>query len=155
MGDLVYWKEVGSRYPDLLANFHELAEHRIEPITIGGIGAGRVEITHVMELWLPWLLNGRPTKLVIGLGQDMPLTLLIGLPFFIASKVVMDLDNQTCFSKVFNVTWKLRLKVPVKKTVRTMDNAESSANRLILSTAVVSPSPRKRIWWEEDMNIVA
>ena len=93
--------------------------------------------------------NGRPTKFVIGLGDNMPLTLLIGLPFFIASKIVMDVDNQTCFSKIFNVTWKLKLKVPAKKTVRTMDNAESSANRLVLSTSIISPSPRKRIRWND------
>jgi hypothetical protein len=161
MGDLAYWKEVAVRAPALIAHFQELSTYQEKPISIGGVGAGKVEITHIMGLWLPWQVGTRESKLVIGLGENMPVTLLIGLPFQIAAQCVVDIGNQTCTSNVFGTTWKLTLKMPHKKSVRVLDQASSTGlKRLALPTQeipessikmnateqamVVSPSPAKR-----------
>ena len=129
MGDLTYWKEVAARLPNLIAHFEELATYQEKPIAIGGVGAGKVVITHVMGLWLPWMIGKDDTKLVIGLGDNMPMTLLIGLPFIIATQAVIDVGNATCHSKVLNSTWKLHLKRPQRKDVRTLDAVMSSGRR--------------------------
>jgi hypothetical protein len=121
MGDLVYWREVASRCPHLIAQFKELSDHQEKPISIGGVGAGKVEITHIMGIWLLWLVGDKESKLVIRLGENMPVTLLIGLPFQIATQCVMDIGQLKCHSVVFDSTWKLTLKVPHKKTIRSLD----------------------------------
>ena len=153
MGDLAYWKVVAERFPDIQANFHVLEEHSIRPISIGGIGAGRVEITHLMEIWLPWVIGGIQAKCVIGLGDNMPLTLLLGLPFIQASKCNVDVDNLMVHSRVFNADWKLTMKIPHKKTIRALDVAESSPGRTILfaNQNAVSPTPTKRARFSEDL----
>ena len=130
MGDLAYWSEVATRFPEKIAHFEELSVYQEKPINIGGVGAGKVQITHVMGLWLPWIIGTDETKLVVGLGDNMPVTLLVGLPFLLAAQVTLDLSNMKCHSKVFNATWKLDLKRPQRKDMRTLDAAVSSGKRL-------------------------
>jgi hypothetical protein len=48
MGDLVYWQEVAGGCPHLISQFKELSNHQEKPISIGGVGAGKVEITHII-----------------------------------------------------------------------------------------------------------
>ena len=98
MGDIEYWQEVAKRKPELISHFQELSKHQEKPISIGGVGAGRVMITHVMGLWLPWKIGTQETKLVIGLGENMPMTLLISLPFQIAAQCSIDIGNLKCHS---------------------------------------------------------
>jgi hypothetical protein len=152
MGDLIYWREVASRCPHLIAQFEELSNHQEKPISIGGVGAGKVEITHIMGIWLPWLVGNKDSKLVIGLGENMPVTLLIGLPFQIATQCVMDIGQLKCHSVVFDTTWKLTLKVPHKKTIRSLDAfVDSPAKRMALTT---SATPSKKIRWQ-DLEVVS
>ena len=152
MGDLIYWREVAARCPHLVAQFEELSDHQEKPISIGGVGAGKVEITHLLGLWLPWMVGNQDSKLVIGLGANMPVTLLIGLPFQIATQCVMDIGQLKCHSVVFNATWKLTLKVPHKKTVRVLDAAVASPNKRMALTTSVTPS--KKVRWE-DLEVVS
>jgi hypothetical protein len=152
MGEMFYWQEVASRCPHLIAQFEELSEHQEKPISIGGVGAGKVEITHIMGIWLLWLVGNKESKLVIGLGENMPVTLLIGLPFQIATQCVMDIGQLKCHSVVFNSTWKLILKVPHKKTIRSLDATVSSpGKRMALTT---SATPTKKIRWQ-DLEVVS
>ena len=82
----------------------------------------------------------------------MPVTLLIGLPFQIATQCVMDIGQLKCHSVVFNATWKLTLKVPHKKTVRVLDAAVASPNKRMALTTSVTPS--KKVRWE-DLEVVS
>ena len=43
-----------------------------------------------MGIWLPWQIGRDETKLVVGLGENMPMSLLIGLPFQVAAQCVID-----------------------------------------------------------------
>ena len=151
MGDLTYWLEVANKVPHIVASLDELSVYQEKPITIGGVGAGKVEITHVLALWLPGLFNGSPCKLVIGLGENMPVTLLIGLPFQIATQCVIDVANLRCHSSVFGMTWPLSMKMPFKKCLRSLDTSIaslSSSKRLALPLVPVSPSPAKKVKWD-------
>jgi hypothetical protein len=152
MGDLTYWREVAGGCPHLIAQFEELSDHQEKPISIGGVGAGKVEITHIMGIWLPWLVGDKDSKLVIGLGENMPVTLLIGLPFQIATQCVMDVGQLKCHSVVFNSTWKLTLKVPQKKTIHSLDATVSSPSKSLALTT--SASPTKKICWQ-DLEVVS
>ena len=129
MGDITYWQEVAKRHPQLVTHFEELTAHQEKPISIGGVGAGRVMITHVMGLWLPWMLGNDTTKLVVGLGENMPMTLLIGLPFQQSAQCVIDIGNGICHSAVFNTSWKLTHKRPTKKDVRMLDAAIAAGHQ--------------------------
>ncbi len=80
-------------------------------------------------------------KLIVGLGDGVPLTLLIGIPFQIAAKCVLDIDNLSCYSKTFDATWKLEMKVPHRKTLRSLDHAKSMGKRVTLVS--ISPLPHK------------
>jgi hypothetical protein len=151
MGDISYWSEVAKRMPHLIAHYEELTQHQEKPISIGGVGAGKVMITHVMGVWLPWAIGKDDTKLVIGLGENMPMTLLIGLPFQVAAQCVIDIGNLTCHSATFNTTWKLTLKRPQRKDIRCLDAVMSSGKRQAFPTvaSVVTPEPKKVKWdWE-------
>jgi hypothetical protein len=152
MGDLVYWREVASCSPGLIAQFEELSDHQEKPISIGGVGAGKVEITHIMGIWLPWMVRDKDSKLIIGLGENMPVTLLIGLPFQIATQCVLDIGQLKCHSVVFDSTGKLTLKVPHKKTICSLDATVSSpGKRLALTT---SATPTKKLRWQ-DLKVVS
>ena len=147
MGDIEYWTEVSKRRPDIISHYEELSQHQEKPISIGGVGAGKVLITHVMGVWLPWMIGNEETKLVIGLGENMPMTLLIGLPFQVSAQCLIDIGNLKCHSVTFNATWKLTLKTPQRKDIRTLDAAMAGGKRHAFH-AQVSPSPVKKIRWD-------
>ena len=139
--------------PKLIAHFDELSQHQEKPISISGVGAGSVKITHVMGLWLPWMIGRDETKLVVGLGENMPMTLLIGLHFQVAAQCTIDIGNLKCHSSTFSTTWKLTLKSPQKRDLRSLDAAMSSGKRLAFPTTtavpLVSPSPpAKKVKWD-------
>ena len=121
LGHYPYFAKVASMHPDIVAATYELRERHMEPIRIGGIG-GRIEITHVMEMWMPYIMKGHATKISIGLSEDLPITCIIGLPFIIATKVVLDADAQTAYSKLFNCTWPTSMKPPHLKPLETLDH---------------------------------
>ena len=81
--------------------------------------------------------------------MNMPVTLLIGLPFQIATQCVMDIGNLKCHLNVLGATWKLTMKVPHKKTIRGLDGVVSSpGKRMALTVQAVSPSPNKKVKWD-------
>ena len=143
--------------PAIVAHFDELEEHQEKPISIGGVGAGKVMITHVLGLWLPWMLGRDETKLVIGLGDHMPVNLLIGLPCQVTTQCVIDIGNLKCHLNVFNATWKITLKVPHKKHVHGLDAVMSAGKRSAFPALqhelvpAVSPSPNKRVHWDWEL----
>ena len=111
------------------------------PITIGRVGAGKVMITHVIGIWLPWTIGRDETKLIVGLGGNMSRTLLIRLPFQIAARCKIDIGNLTCHSVTFNATWKMTLKKPLKKDTRMPDTVVSSGKCHSLSAMPITLSP--------------
>jgi hypothetical protein len=152
MADEAYFLALAAKYPELIQNVQRLEDYQERNIVIGGVGQGKVEITTIMSIHLPWQVNGQETRLVIGLAKNMPVTLLIGLPFFIAAQCTLDIANQRCVSNVFNTTWPLTFKIPFKKTVRELDQAAGSGvGRLALAASsdlevidVDEEPPRKR-----------
>ncbi len=80
----------------------------------------------------------------------MPMTLLIGLPFQVAAQCLIDIGNLKCHSVTFNATWKLTLKTPQKKDIRTLDAIMAGGKRHAFHSKV-SPSPIKKIRWDWDV----
>ena len=150
MGDFDYWYQVVLRYSSIVAHFDELEQKSLKPIAIGGVGAGQVFITHILALWLPWKIGNRDTKLVIGLGKNMPVTLLIGLPFLITAQATIDLAELRLYSKVFNTTWRLTLKRPFKKDERSLDAIMSTGKRPTFPAGpmLLPAHPNKQPKWD-------
>ena len=153
MGELAYWRRVTQEFPTIVAAFEELATHEEQPITIGGVGAGTVKITHILKLHLPWKLGKDNTELVIGLGDHMPMTLLFGLPFLVAAQCVMDIGNLTCYSRTFDATWKLKLKRPSVKDARSLDAIVSAGRKAFpsMDSAFNLPAPAKKVKFTWDV----
>ena len=111
---------------------------------------------------------------MVGLGENMPMTLLIGLPFQQLAHCVIDIGNKVCHSSVFNTSWKLMFKRPSKRDIRMLDAssaaghhnafpaaaklapfAEESAFHVVTdcvaaaaAAQVISPSPAKKLRWD-------
>ena len=148
MGDIlvVYWDEVTKRHPETVHQYEKLEDHRIEPIKIGGVGAGCVVITHIVCFRMPWTVEGKPTFLTIGLGDAMPLTLIIGFPFHTATDLVVDHGNNRCYSPKLGQHWVTTVKAPCKKTLRSLGStANSPGKRHALTTLpALEDHPNKR-----------
>ena len=145
MGDRIYWEAAAERYPELLVDYVKLEEEQMANIRIGGVGAGSVEITHLMTFKLPWIVDNKTTKITIGLGDAMPVTFIIGLPFMMATKMVTDFDNFKCYSPVLNHTFKMNMVVPHKKTIMSLDVGAPGKRLALTSTTKPSPVKRARI----------
>jgi hypothetical protein len=68
-------------------------------IRIGGIGGGII-VTHLLELYMSYTINGQHTKIIFGLTENLPITAIIGLPFFVQAEGVIDLAEQRIVSQV-------------------------------------------------------
>ena len=122
------------------------------------------------------MLGNDETKLVVGLGENMPMTLLIGLPFQQSAHCVIDIGNKVCHSSVFNTSWKLTFKRPSKRDIRMLDASNAAGHQNAFPAAamaklaplvkqcafqvvtdcvaaaaaaqVISPSPAKKLRWD-------
>jgi hypothetical protein len=79
---------------------------------ISGVGQGAVIVTHIMEIHLPFVINGTQTKINIGLAENVPITLLYGLPFQTLAKMDIKFGTMTVFSPVFDATFRMAMKTP-------------------------------------------
>jgi hypothetical protein len=160
MGCYDYWMWVFEKHPEILKEVVELKEHRIENIRIGGVGDGRVEISHIAYVYIPYQSGGMNSTIAIGLGRRMPVTLLIGLTFIVGTKTVFDPDTLKCYSKVFDTNWKVVMKKPHLKNKWSLDNATMGTNPTVLNTSnsagMVTPSPNRKnsgnsVSWKDDL----
>jgi hypothetical protein len=114
LGHLPYFMELAKSYPDLVVDIHELQQYRLENINISGVGQGTIIIvTHIMEMHMPFVINGTQTKINIGLAENSPITLLYGLPFQTAAKMDIKFGPMTVFSPVFDATFRMIMKPPI------------------------------------------
>jgi hypothetical protein len=93
LGHLPYFMELAKSYPDLVVDTHELQQYLLENINISGVGQGAVIVTHIMEIHMPFVINGTQTKINIGLAENEPITLLYGLPFQTSAKMDPDIGK--------------------------------------------------------------
>jgi hypothetical protein len=57
----------------------------MEHIEIGGIG-GKIHIHHFVEFWMPYKVENNQTRIVFGLAEDLPISVIFGLLFYIGPK---------------------------------------------------------------------
>jgi hypothetical protein len=86
LGHLPYFMELAKSYPDLVMDVHELQQYRLENINISGVGQGAAVVSHIMEIYMPFIINGTQTKVNIDLAENAPITLFYGLPFQTSAK---------------------------------------------------------------------
>jgi hypothetical protein len=120
MGYRPYFLKIAEKYPDLIANHHVLNHAWDETVKIGGIG-GRIEITDILEMWMPYKYGGECTRLNIGLSDDLPITCIVGIPFATATKCVYDADENKVTSKLLGCTWKVTMKMAARKLTETLE----------------------------------
>mmetsp|Transcript_29893 Transcript_29893/g.49614 ORF Transcript_29893/g.49614 Transcript_29893/m.49614 type:complete len:821 (+) Transcript_29893:461-2923(+) len=129
IGHLDYFMQVAKVYPHLVGRIITLKDLRKEDITIGGIG-GRIAITHIMELQLPYCYgesgNSKHYHKAVGLTKDLPITFIIGLPFQKSCRAVIDHDADRVYSKLFNDHWDILPRVPTLKSLDSVCPSDTS-----------------------------
>jgi hypothetical protein len=132
LGWTPYFLKLADKHPQLVASIHKLEDKQMETIKIGGIG-GRIEVTHILEMWMPYVHNGKPTKINIGLSTGLPITCIFGLPFQIGTKSVIDLDVQRVDSKTLGCSWRLVMKPPHRRPLESLDHPVTTGKISLMS----------------------
>jgi hypothetical protein len=128
LGWLPYFQELARVAPHTVARFFSLKEKQMEDIRIGGIG-GHIVITHMIELWMPYILYNKRVKITIGLSNDLPINCILGTPFTIMAQLVYDAHAKTVHSKLLGVDWIVEMKKPSRKDVENiLENARRAWN---------------------------
>lgn len=118
-----YFMAMKKYFPQLVRAVHTLKQHRHADISINGIGGG-IEITDIMEIKLPYKSpKGHQACIAIGLAEETPITLIIGLPFIINTGCIMDYDKTICHSSVFNDDWRFTMKPAFRKHASEIEEA--------------------------------
>jgi hypothetical protein len=131
MGHRPYFLLLKEKYPHLIKNHVHLEESKYENIRIGGLNGG-IEITEMLEIWLPFADGDGNSSLTLGLSEDLPITTLFGLPFQIKAKLTIDLATPSAHSKVFRETFQMEMLKPERTPVKSLDY-KPAANRVFLS----------------------
>jgi hypothetical protein len=113
MGSLQYHSEILKTFPQLVAEFTELAEKRFESISIGGLQGG-VILTHMIRYHIPYTDRGEALSLTLGLTADFPLDTLFGVGFQIEAKMTIDLAARKVYSGLFQDSYTLEFKEPTR-----------------------------------------
>jgi hypothetical protein len=53
--------------------------------------------------------------IAVGLSPKLLITMIVGLPFIMNTKSIMDYDNECVYARVFQAKWKVALKTPFRK----------------------------------------
>jgi hypothetical protein len=72
-------------------------------------------IEKIMYIYMPYRHQGQWATIAVGLSDQLPITMIIGLPFILATKSEMDHDEEVVHAKLFKAKWKLTLKTPFCK----------------------------------------
>jgi hypothetical protein len=136
MGHRPYFLLLKEKHPQLIKNHVHLQESRYENIRIGGLKGG-IEITEMIELWLPFADAEGNSSLTLGLSEDLPITTLFSLPFQIKAKLTIDLAAPSAYSKVFRETFTVEMLKPKRTPVESLDY-KPAANRVFISESVAT-----------------
>lgn len=126
IGRLSYWMDVKDKYPELIAEFGQMAEDVEEHIQVGGIEqeskGSTVTCSHYISVITPFRANGEPVNINIALTPDLACNLIFGIPFIIKAKLTVSMWEKYAVSPVFNTTFKVEYIEPRSRdTVVTQD----------------------------------
>jgi hypothetical protein len=79
---------------------------------------------------MSYTINGQHTKIIFGLTENLPITAIIGLPFFVQAEGVIDLAEQRIVSKLLDTTWPISYKKPSLKPVSVIERAPLPSSQL-------------------------
>jgi hypothetical protein len=99
---------------------------------------GGIEITEMIELWLPFAGAEGNSSLTLGLSEDLPITTLFGLPFKIKAKLTIDLAAPSAYSKVFRETFTVEMLKPERTPVESLDYKPAANRVLILESVAIT-----------------
>jgi hypothetical protein len=133
IGHRGYFLALKDKVPEIIAAHHILKDVNEADIPIGGIGGG-IAIKEILEVWMPYRIGEDHAKLSIGLADEVPITLIIGLPFIIAAETVPDYRNGTCRSEKFGDTWSLVLKKNHRKSIQALEDQKIARGRVFASS---------------------
>jgi hypothetical protein len=112
MGWRPYHKKMAKLFPSLVANVFEVEDQQYndrKEIIISGIKGG-VQITHMVEYWLPYEDRTGTATVILGLTEDLPVATLYGMPCQINTKIIINWDGQKATSKTSKTTCNIRMK---------------------------------------------
>ena len=119
MMNLDYAKEIHRLCPQFFKIFIELEERRYENINIGGLKEG-IWLTHIANIYLPYINNGEYTMIQFGLSAELPVDALMGVNVQQKMKMTINLGTNQVTSLVLNNSYKLRWARPENKSLETI-----------------------------------
>ena len=114
IGSLAYFRDIAHRYKHLVKEFGKLDPVEHEELTVGGIdkkGQGTA-CSHFIILRTPFTDKGQEVELRIALTDGLSCNLILGMPFIVKSKLVINPWEKYAFSAVFQANFQLEYHPP-------------------------------------------
>jgi hypothetical protein len=139
LGEYLEHKTFAQEHPDSVHQFIDLSNNdEYALLAINGINSSSpaTPIKAVIIYQLPFLANGLPAMLSLGLADGLPASTLVSLPFLDATQSVIDLANKFICCNAFGEVWPFTLK---EISVNDPSNfTHVPMNGSILSTMVIT-----------------
>ena len=119
MMNLDYADEMRKMAPQFFQDFFKLKEQRYEEINIGGLKEG-IWLTHIANIYLPYIEDGTYVTLQFGLSKKMPIDALMGVNFQQAARMTIDLGNNKVHSPVFRDEYRISWERPRNKPIESI-----------------------------------
>jgi hypothetical protein len=71
---------------------------------------------------------------MIGLSEELPITLIIGMPLMLSVDAVHNVYKCTVRSELFKVTWDCKLNRPGKRLLSSLDDKPDAESRVLTAT---------------------
>jgi len=117
MGRLQYHKSVYEHHPNIVYRFNYMKDIvNLEDFNIGGVAVDSfTSVVAVIIYKTPFVINGRPMNLIMGLSEDCAANTILGLTFLRSIKATMCLDGEgSVISALFGKTFPIDYHIPFR-----------------------------------------
>ena len=112
LGLFDYHKDVAGRHPHLVESFVIFEGTEYDELAVGGVGGADygTDVMATITYRMPYVIKGRPATITFGLARKAICKSLVGIPFFIGSKMSYSISEGIMSSAVFGVSFPVQMK---------------------------------------------
>jgi hypothetical protein len=111
-----YHEHIKELYPDIVYDFIDYKKSKLPKYYIGGVekdGNGAV-ISAEIIYHTPYIVEGRPVDIVIGLSDQLAANTIYGIPLQEQAKFIIDLERQVVISSILRQDFPITFHVPIR-----------------------------------------